>query len=203
MKFVIQRVNSASVKVDGNVIGSIGKGYLILFGAGEGDTEDMLVPFADKICKMRIFADENGKTNLSINDVGGEMLIVSQFTLYADCRKGNRPSFVHACEPDLANELYEKFVALCRERVAKVETGEFGADNVKSNSRLLTNDVILSSSSTVIQVPSIQLSNLSTSTSDGYGVSTSFLITASSYTRSDSSNNVSSCNRYSFARYKE
>ena len=89
MKFVIQRVNSASVKVDGNVIGSIGKGYLILFGAGEGDTEDMLVPFADKICKMRIFADENGKTNLSINDVGGEMLIVSQFTLYADCRKGN------------------------------------------------------------------------------------------------------------------
>ena len=119
MKFVIQRVNSASVKVDGNVIGSIGKGYLILFGAGEGDTEDMLVPFADKICKMRIFADENGKTNLSIND---------QFTLYADCRKGNRPSFVHACEPDLANELYEKFVALCRERVAKVETGEFGAD---------------------------------------------------------------------------
>ena len=104
MKFVIQRVNSASVKVDGNVIGSIGKGYLILFGAGEGDTEDMLVPFADKICKMRIFADENGKTNLSINDVGGEMLIVSQFTLYADCRKGNRPSFVHACEPDLANE---------------------------------------------------------------------------------------------------
>ena len=90
MKFVIQRVNSASVKVDGNVIGSIGKGYLILFGAGEGDTEDMLVPFADKICKMRIFADENGKTNLSINDVGGEMLIVSQFTLYADCRKGNR-----------------------------------------------------------------------------------------------------------------
>ena len=128
MKFVIQRVNSASVKGDGNVIGSIGKGYLILFGAGEGDTEDMLVPFADKICKMRIFADENGKTNLSINDVGGEMLIVSQFTLYADCRKGNRPSFVHACEPDLANELYEKFVALCRERVAKVETGEFGAD---------------------------------------------------------------------------
>ena len=115
MKFVIQRVNSASVKVDGNVIGSIGKGYLILFGAGEGDTEDMLVPFADKICKMRIFADENGKTNLSINDVGGEMLIVSQFTLYADCRKGNRPSFVHA-------------VALCRERLAKVETGEFGAD---------------------------------------------------------------------------
>ena len=109
MKFVIQRVNSASVKVDGNVIGSIGKGYLILFGAGEGDTEDMLVPFADKICKMRIFADENGKTNLSINDVGGEMLIVSQFTLYADCRKGNRPSFISASEPAKAEFLYNLF----------------------------------------------------------------------------------------------
>ena len=128
MKFVIQRVNSASVKVDGNVIGSIGKGYLILFGAGEGDTEDMLVPFADKICKMRIFADENGKTNLSINDVGGEMLIVSQFTLYADCRKGNRPSFVKACEPDRANMMYEQFVELCRQQCSKVETGRFGAD---------------------------------------------------------------------------
>lgn len=127
MKFVIQRVSSASVTVDDKVIGSIGKGYLILFGVGEGDTKDMLEPFADKIAKMRIFADENGKTNLSINDIGGEILVVSQFTLYADCRKGNRPSFVHACEPVLANELYEEFVELCRQRVSKVETGEFGA----------------------------------------------------------------------------
>ena len=117
MRFVIQRVNSASVSVDDKVIGSIGKGYLILFGAGEGDTKEMLVPFADKIAK----------TNLSINDVNGEILVVSQFTLYADCRKGNRPSFVHACEPVLANELYEEFVRLCRQRVSKVETGEFGA----------------------------------------------------------------------------
>ena len=116
MRFVIQRVNSASVSVDDKVIGSIGKGYLILFGAGEGDTKEMLVPFADKIAKMRIFADVNG-----------EILVVSQFTLYADCRKGNRPSFVHACEPVLANELYEEFVRLCRQRVSKVETGEFGA----------------------------------------------------------------------------
>lgn len=127
MRFVIQRVNSASVSVDDKVIGSIGKGYLIRFGAGEGDTKEMLVPFADKIAKMRIFADENEKTNLSINDVSGEILVVSQFTLYADCRKGNRPSFVHACEPVLANELYEEFVRLCRQRVSKVETGEFGA----------------------------------------------------------------------------
>ena len=128
MRFVIQRVNHASVKIDGEVVGNIGHGLLILFGAGQDDTEEMLSKYVDKICKMRIFEDENGKTNLSLADVGGELLIVSQFTLYADCRKGNRPSFVHACEPDLANELYEKFVALCRERVAKVETGEFGAD---------------------------------------------------------------------------
>ena len=127
MKFVIQRVNSASVKVDGNVIGSIGKGYLILFGAGEGDTEDMLVPFADKICKMRIFADKNGKTNLSINDVGGEMLIVSQFTLYADCRHGNRPSFIGAGTPDQANALYEYFLSQCRKEIPVVEQGIFGA----------------------------------------------------------------------------
>ena len=128
MKFVIQRVNSASVKVDGNVIGSIGKGYLILFGAGEGDTEDMLVPFADKICKMRIFADENGKTNLSINDVGGEMLIVSQFTLYADCRKGNRPSFTDAGRPEMAELMYEYILEACRKEIPVVEQGEFGAD---------------------------------------------------------------------------
>ena len=128
MKFVIQRVNSASVKVDGNVIGSIGKGYLILFGAGEGDTEDMLVPFADKICKMRIFADENGKTNLSLTDVGGEVMVVSQFTLYADCRKGNRPSFVKAGAPDFANEMYEYFKKGCADTFGSVQCGVFGAD---------------------------------------------------------------------------
>lgn len=128
MRFVIQRVNHAHVAIDGNTVGSIGKGLLILFGAGEGDCEDMLPKFVDKIIKMRIFADEAGKTNLSLQDVEGEMLVVSQFTLYADCRKGNRPSFVYACEPELAKELYEKFVSMCRERVDRVETGEFGAD---------------------------------------------------------------------------
>lgn len=89
MRFVIQRVNHASVKIDGKVVGNIGHGLLILFGAGQDDTEDMLPKYVDKICKMRIFEDENGKTNLSLADVGGELLIVSQFTLYADCRKGN------------------------------------------------------------------------------------------------------------------
>lgn len=94
MKFVIQRVNHASVTVDGQTVGSIGKGLLILFGAGKGDTEEMLPKFVDKITKLRIFSDENDKINLSLLDVGGELLVVSQFTLYADCRKGNRPSFL-------------------------------------------------------------------------------------------------------------
>lgn len=94
MKFVIQRVNHASVTVDGETVGSIGKGLLILFGAGKGDTEEMLPKFVDKITKLRIFSDENDKINLSLLDVGGELLVVSQFTLYADCRKGNRPSFL-------------------------------------------------------------------------------------------------------------
>ena len=128
MRFVIQRVNHASVKIDGEVVGNIGHGLLILFGAGQDDTEEMLPKYVDKICKMRIFEDENGKTNLSLAGVGGELLIVSQFTLYADCRKGNRPSFTNAGAPDMANALYEKFVAMCRERVPKVETGRFGAD---------------------------------------------------------------------------
>ena len=128
MRFVIQRVTSADVSIDNKTVGSIGHGLLILFGACDTDTEEMLPKFADKIVKLRIFADTEGKTNLSINDVGGELLIVSQFTLYADCRKGNRPSFVHAGSPDAANLLYEKFVSLCRERVPKVETGVFGAD---------------------------------------------------------------------------
>ncbi len=128
MRFVIQRVTSADVSIDNKTVGSIGHGLLILFGACDTDTEEMLPKFADKIVKLRIFADAEGKTNLSINDVGGELLIVSQFTLYADCRKGNRPSFVHAGSPDAANLLYEKFVSLCRERVPKVETGVFGAE---------------------------------------------------------------------------
>lgn len=128
MKFVIQRVNHASVTIEGKTVGNINKGLLILMGVSDTDAADMLPKFADKIVKMRIFADENGKTNLSLADVQGEMLIVSQFTLYADCRKGNRPSFTSAGAPDTANALYEQFISLCKERVAKVETGEFGAD---------------------------------------------------------------------------
>lgn len=127
MKVVLQRVTKASVKVDGRVIGSIGNGFLILLGVSDTDTEEIADKMVDKICKLRIFQDENGKTNLSLADVGGELLVVSQFTLYADCRKGNRPSFVKAGGAELANRLYEYVIEKCRNYVEKVEHGEFGA----------------------------------------------------------------------------
>ena len=127
MKFVIQRVKKASVTVEGAVIGQIGRGLLILMGAGNGDTEEMARKYAEKIVKMRIFEDENGKTNRSLADVGGELLVVSQFTLYADCKKGNRPNFLNAAPPEQATHLYEYFVECCRELTGQVETGSFGA----------------------------------------------------------------------------
>ena len=127
MKFVIQRVNHAEVKVDGEIVGKIGKGFLVLIGVGREDTREDADWYLKKLLGLRIFEDENGKTNLSLADVNGELLLVSQFTLYANCRKGNRPSFFDALEPDRADALYEKFVALCREKVTKVETGSFGA----------------------------------------------------------------------------
>ncbi len=128
MKIVLQRVNHASVTVDNNIVGEIGKGYLLLLGIGREDTMADLPRYVDKIVKLRIFSDENGKTNLSLKDVGGQLLVVSQFTLYADCRKGNRPSFTDAGDPQLANELYEHFIDLCKEQVEVVEHGIFGAD---------------------------------------------------------------------------
>ncbi|MDE7210306.1 MAG: D-tyrosyl-tRNA(Tyr) deacylase [Lachnospiraceae bacterium] len=128
MRLVIQRVTSASVKVEGEVIGEIKKGYLVLLGVGRKDTEEMADFYMEKMLKLRIFADDNGKTNLSLADVGGELLIVSQFTLYADCSHGNRPSFTDAGEAGQANHLYEYFAGKCRERVEKVATGSFGAD---------------------------------------------------------------------------
>lgn len=128
MRLVIQRVTHASVTVDGNVTGKIEKGFLVLMGAGENDTKEIAEKMADKMLRLRIFADENDKTNLSITDVGGELLVVSQFTLYADCRKGNRPSFIKAGKPDMANELYEYFKEYCGKSVPVVESGIFGAD---------------------------------------------------------------------------
>lgn len=128
MRLVIQRVNHASVRVDDQVIGEIGKGLLILLGVGDGDTKEMVDKYVKKLSGLRIFEDEQGKTNLSLADVNGEVLVVSQFTLYADCRKGNRPSFVKAGAPDLANELYEYFKSRCEETFGRVSCGSFGAD---------------------------------------------------------------------------
>ncbi|MBE6861327.1 MAG: D-tyrosyl-tRNA(Tyr) deacylase [Ruminococcus sp.] len=128
MKIVLQRVASASVAVDGKICGKIGKGYLVLLGVGEGDTEAECRRLADKIINLRIFSDENDKINLSLDNVGGSLLVVSQFTLYADCRKGNRPNFIQAAKPDTAERLYNYFVDYCREKGKHVETGIFGAD---------------------------------------------------------------------------
>lgn len=128
MRAVIQRVTHASVTVDNNILGKIGKGYMILLGVSDEDTEETADRLADKICKLRIFEDENGKTNLSLADVKGELLVISQFTLYADCHKGNRPSFIKAGAPDEANRLYEYFMQRCKNYVAVVERGKFGAD---------------------------------------------------------------------------
>ncbi|MCI6140639.1 MAG: D-aminoacyl-tRNA deacylase [Clostridiaceae bacterium] len=128
MRAVVQRVTQASVTVDGEQIGRIGKGFLILLGVAEGDTRQLAERMADKICRLRIFEDESGKTNLSLEDVGGELLVISQFTLYADCRKGNRPSFIKAGEPQLAEDLYRYFMKQCETHVDVVEHGRFGAD---------------------------------------------------------------------------
>ena len=127
MRAVLSKVKSASVRVEGKTVGSIGTGYLILLGVTHEDTEEKCQKLADKLCSLRIFDDENGKINLSIDDVGGELLVVSQFTLYGNCRKGRRPEFLSAARPEVAIPLYEKFVALCREKGYRVETGEFGA----------------------------------------------------------------------------
>ena len=129
MKAVIQRVNYARVRVDGDTVGEIDKGFLILFGAGEGDTKEDADKLAAKITGLRIFSDENDKINLSLKDVSGDILCVSQFTLLADCRKGNRPSFIGAMQPDEADMLYSYFCEKCAELSgARVERGVFGAD---------------------------------------------------------------------------
>lgn len=136
MRAVVQRVTNADVKIDRRVNGKIDDGLLVLLGVGNGDTEEDMKYIADKIIKLRIFSDENDKMNLSLEDVGGSMLVISQFTLYGDCSHGRRPYFGNAMEPVSANEMYEKFVAYIREQGIHTETGEFGADMKVS----LTND---------------------------------------------------------------
>ena len=127
MKFVIQKVSQASVSVEGNCVGKIQKGFLVFVGIGKEDTKEIADQYIKKMVQLRIFQDENGKTNLSLTDVGGEVLIVSQFTLYADCRKGNRPSFFDAGEPQMAEELYKYIIKKTKETISVVESGEFGA----------------------------------------------------------------------------
>ena len=128
MRFVIQRVAHAEVTVNEETIGKIEKGYLVLIGIAETDTREIADKLIRKMIGLRIFEDENGKTNLSLSDVGGNLLLVSQFTLYANCKKGNRPSFIEAGSPEKANELYEYIITKCKESVPVVEQGSFGAD---------------------------------------------------------------------------
>lgn len=128
MRFVIQRVTEASVAVDGQTIGQIGRGFMVLIGVSKDDDRAIADKMIKKLLGMRIFDDENDKINLSLSDVGGELLLISQFTLYANCRKGNRPSFTDAGAPDMACELYEYIIDECRKAGFRVETGSFGAD---------------------------------------------------------------------------
>jgi len=132
MRFVIQVVDNASVDVEGVTIGKVDKGYLVLAGIGQGDNKAVADKMISKLTQLRIFKDENGKTNLSVKDVNGQILMISQFTLYADCRKGNRPSFVNAAPPDEASALFDYIVAKLREEIDVVETGEFGAHMIVS-----------------------------------------------------------------------
>lgn len=128
MRFVVQRVTQASVSVEGKVIGQIGKGFLVLVGVSETDTREIADKMVRKLIGLRIFEDDNGKTNLDLHSVDGQLLLISQFTLYADCRKGNRPSFMKAGAPDMADALYQYIITKCRQEISVVEEGSFGAD---------------------------------------------------------------------------
>lgn len=128
MKIVVQRVKNAQVEVEGKTVGKIEKGFLVLLGVNHHDTKEQADYLVKKLCKLRVFTDEKDKMNLSIKDIKGELLIVSQFTLYADCTGGNRPSFIEAAKPDQANELYEYFCSQCENNEIHVEKGIFGAN---------------------------------------------------------------------------
>lgn len=128
MKFLIQRVKNAEVTVDGETVGQIRKGFMVLIGISNHDTKEIADKLLKKMIGLRIFEDENGRINLDLKSVNGELLLISQFTLYADCKKGNRPSFINAGAPDLANELYQYVIEQCKKEIERVEEGIFGAD---------------------------------------------------------------------------
>ena len=128
MRFVVQRVLNSKVEIDNKIVGQINKGYMVLIGIKETDTIEIADYLVKKLINLRIFEDKNNKMNLSLKDVNGELLLISQFTLYSDCRNGNRPSFIEAAKPNIANELYEYIIKKCKEHYPKVQTGIFGAD---------------------------------------------------------------------------
>ena len=128
MRFLIQRVSNASVEIDGSIVGAINQGFCVFVGISDSDTKEIADKMIRKMINLRIFSDENGKINLNLETVGGELLIISQFTLYADCSHGNRPSFLEAGKPEPSEKLYQYIIEKCRENVTKVEHGEFGAD---------------------------------------------------------------------------
>lgn len=128
MKVVVQRVSNASVKINERIYGKINKGFLVLIGISSTDTKQDVDYLVKKVCNLRVFEDENGKMNLSLKNIDGELLVISQFTLYGDCKDGNRPSFIEAAKPDIAIPLYEYFVDECKKNINKVETGVFGED---------------------------------------------------------------------------
>ncbi|EDS76717.1 D-tyrosyl-tRNA(Tyr) deacylase [Clostridium botulinum C str. Eklund] len=132
MRVIVQRVKESNVSVDGNIIGEIKKGFTVLVGISKGDTIEDVKYLKKKVINLRVFEDENGRLNKSLKDVGGELLIISQFTLYGDCRKGNRPSFIEALGGDDAKKLYLDFIDMCKEEIDNVQTGEFGADMLVS-----------------------------------------------------------------------
>ena len=128
MKFVVQRVKNAQVDIEGKTVGKIGKGFMVLIGITHTDTKEVADYLVKKLINLRVFEDENGKMNLSLKDVQGSLLLISQFTLYADCTSGNRPSFTNAAKPEFANELYEYIIEECKKQIPNVQTGIFGAD---------------------------------------------------------------------------
>ena len=128
MRFVVQRVSESEVEVDGETLGKIGRGFMVLIGVCDSDTREIADKMVKKLLGLRIYEDGQGKTNLSLESVGGELLLISQFTLYANCKKGNRPSFIEAGAPDMASEIYEYIIGKCKEQVSVVERGRFGAD---------------------------------------------------------------------------
>ncbi len=128
MRFLVQRVSESEVEVDGETLGKIGRGFMVLIGVCDSDTREIADKMVKKLLGLRIFEDGQGKTNLSLESVGGELLLISQFTLYANCKKGNRPSFIEAGAPDMASEIYEYIIGKCKEQVSVVERGRFGAD---------------------------------------------------------------------------